>query len=158
MVERISIRLGNLTLKQMGIALVGFILVIAVIAQVEKVSRESRLEDERNAPYIAKERLVAREEAARKAEVDERWKTTEAGRLCAEHPAWTHDDCDEIVAKKIHIGMTEEQVIAAWQHPYKINRTTYPDHTTEQWVMYEGGDTYLYFDDGVLRTIQQPSE
>jgi len=49
-------------------------------------------------------------------------------------------------------------VIAAWHHPYKINQTTYPGHTTEQWVMYEGGDTYLYFDDGVLRTIQQPSE
>jgi len=87
MMERLSIRWGNLTLKQMGVAVAGFIVVIAVIAQVEKVSRESRLEDERNAPYIAKERLVAREEAARKAEADERWKTTESGRLCAEHPA-----------------------------------------------------------------------
>lgn len=150
--------LGNLTLKQIGIGMVSFVIVVLTIGHVQKALRESRLADEKNAAYVAKERLVLAEEAARRAEADEAWKITRAGQLCAEHPAWTHHDCDSIVAKKIRIGMTEEQVAAAWRTPYKVNRTEYSGHTADQWVMYEGDNTYLYFDDGVLKAIQQPSE
>lgn len=152
--KKLSVILGNLTLKQIGIGFAVFLFGFVFIAQVVEVVKE----DEKNAPFIAKEKLAAKEEAAQKAEAEERWKTSDAGQLCADHPAWTHKACDAIVAKQIYIGMTAEQVIASWHEPYKINKTTYPDHTTEQWVMYEGEDEYLYFEDGILRTIQQPTK
>jgi cytoskeletal protein RodZ len=52
----------------------------------------------------------------------------------------------------VSIGMTPEQVVASsWGKPRKINRTTGANYQNEQWV-YDGG--YLYFKDGILRTIQ----
>lgn len=59
------------------------------------------------------------------------------------------------VAKKragVGIGMSRQDVIdSSWGKPRKINTTTTARGTSEQWV-YDGG--YLYFEDGVLRTIQ----
>jgi hypothetical protein len=52
----------------------------------------------------------------------------------------------------VHIGMSQDEVIkSSWGKPRKINRTTRAAGTDEQWV-YSGG--YLYFTDGVLRTVQ----
>jgi hypothetical protein len=52
----------------------------------------------------------------------------------------------------VSIGMSQEDVLASsWGKPRKINRTTNAYGTDEQWV-YDGG--YLYFHNGVLRTIQ----
>lgn len=52
----------------------------------------------------------------------------------------------------VSIGMTQAEVEASsWGRPRKINRTTGANYVREQWV-YDGG--YLYFHDGVLRTIQ----
>lgn len=144
-------RLGNLTLKQIGIALGIFLFGFVFLVALKQAIQDSTKED-----LAAKE--AAQEDAARKAEADEKWLNTDAGRLCVEHPLWTHKVCDAIVAKQIYIGMTAEQVKASWHEPYKINKTTYPNHTTEQWVMYEGEDEYLYFEDGILRTIQQPTK
>ena len=53
----------------------------------------------------------------------------------------------------VTIGMTEKEVLASnWGKPRQINTTTRASGVSEQWV-YEGGG-YLYFEDGVLRTIQ----
>ncbi len=61
----------------------------------------------------------------------------------------------ERVAKRkqgVRVGMTQDDVLASsWGKPRKINRTTTARSTSEQWV-YDGG--YLYFDDGILTTIQ----
>lgn len=52
----------------------------------------------------------------------------------------------------VRIGMTREQVLASnWGKPRKINRTSGVNYENEQWV-YGGG--YLYFQDGVLHTVQ----
>lgn len=76
--------------------------------------------------------------------------------LKAKHPAWADDACNAIAEKKIFIGMTRDQVIAAWGKPHKINTTTTASHNHEQWVMHDSIDSsYLYFDDGVLRSMQQ---
>jgi len=48
--------------------------------------------------------------------------------------------------------MTTEQARLAWGTPERINRTTTAAGTREQWVY--GSGNYLYFDDGVLETIQ----
>ncbi len=64
---------------------------------------------------------------------------------------WSDNVIASIACRYVQIGFTEEQAVAAWGRPRDINRTTYSFGVHEQWV-YDGG--YLYFEDGVLRTIQ----
>ncbi|MCJ7841762.1 DUF2845 domain-containing protein [Lederbergia sp. NSJ-179] len=55
--------------------------------------------------------------------------------------------------RTVRIGMTEEEVInEGWGVPKKKNRTTNKYGTSEQWVY--DGNNYLYFEDGILTTIQ----
>jgi len=52
----------------------------------------------------------------------------------------------------VHIGMSQDDVLkSSWGRPRSVNRTTYSFGTREQWV-YDGG--YLYFEDRILKTIQ----
>jgi hypothetical protein len=52
----------------------------------------------------------------------------------------------------VNIGMTEDEVRqSSWGRPQSVNRTVMSNGTHEQWV-YSGG--YLYFEDGVLTSIQ----
>ena len=53
----------------------------------------------------------------------------------------------------VHIGMTQDEVLkSSWGRPQSINTTTYTFGTHEQWVY--GGRNYLYFENGILKTIQ----
>jgi hypothetical protein len=53
----------------------------------------------------------------------------------------------------VRLGMTMKQVRASnWGQPDSVNRTTGAFGVHEQWVYEEGN--YLYFEDGVLTTIQ----
>ncbi len=54
----------------------------------------------------------------------------------------------------VRIGMTQDQVINGthWGKPSKVNRTTTRYGTSEQWVY--GHGNYLYFENGVLTSIQ----
>ncbi len=53
----------------------------------------------------------------------------------------------------VSIGMTQARVLeSSWGRPERINRTTSRYGVREQWVYRNGG--YLYFEDGVLTTIQ----
>lgn len=72
------------------------------------------------------------------------------------YPGWSNDVCNTVSEEKIKIGMTEEQVIAAWGKPYKINTTRNSYGSHDQWVMHDSIDSsYLYFDNGILKSIQQ---
>lgn len=52
------------------------------------------------------------------------------------------------------IGMSKEEVInTSWGKPDHINKTTNSYGTNEQWVY--SGNKYLYFQDGILETIQE---
>lgn len=51
--------------------------------------------------------------------------------------------------------MTKEQVEEAWGTPYKINYSTGAYGTHEQWVMHEFGSTYVYFENGIMTSLQQ---
>lgn len=52
----------------------------------------------------------------------------------------------------VTIGMSYEEVLASsWGRPKRVNKTTRATGESQQWV-YDGG--YLYFENGVLRTIQ----
>ena len=52
----------------------------------------------------------------------------------------------------VFIGMTSAQAEESWGKPDDVNRTTSRSGVSEQWV-YESG-SYLYFQDGILTTIQ----
>lgn len=53
----------------------------------------------------------------------------------------------------VRIGMTKQEVLdSSWGKPTKINKTTGSYGVHEQWVY--GGGNYLYFENGVLTTIQ----
>ncbi|KLU63312.1 hypothetical protein CEB3_c02920 [Peptococcaceae bacterium CEB3] len=53
----------------------------------------------------------------------------------------------------VRIGMTEQQVLdSMWGKPEEVNRTISQYGTDEQWVY--GGNNYLYFENGILTSIQ----
>lgn len=59
-------------------------------------------------------------------------------------------------SKGVHIGMTTQDVLdSSWGRPEKINRSMNEYGTREQWVY--PGYNYLYFDDGILKTIHTSS-
>ena len=60
----------------------------------------------------------------------------------------------DIVSVTPEIGMTREQAVkTTWGEPEKKNTTTTKYGTHEQWVY--AGNRYLYFDNGILTSIQQ---
>lgn len=96
-------------------------------AQVSELRRLERIEanDEERKAAVAK----GEEARRRTAKQAERWK------------------------EGVSIGMTEQEVLdSSWGRPEHVNRTITAKGKDEQWV-YGDGD-YLYFQNGVLRTIQ----
>lgn len=75
-------------------------------------------------------------------------------RLLERHADWDQSVIATVACRKIRLGFTRDQVIAAWGRPYDVNRTTYSFGVHEQWVYGEYGGSYVYFEDGVVRTIQ----
>jgi hypothetical protein len=58
-----------------------------------------------------------------------------------------------VIARRILIGMTQEQVREALGAPLHVNETIRTSGTTEQWVY--PGPKYLYFEDGRLAVIMR---
>jgi hypothetical protein len=58
---------------------------------------------------------------------------------------------DKILKGKVAIGMTKEMCKLSWGEPDKVNETISSSRNSEQWVY---KDNYLYFDNGLLTTIQ----
>ncbi len=56
-----------------------------------------------------------------------------------------------ILESKVKIGMTKEMCELSWGKPKSINETITSQNKSEQWVYSQG---YLYFEKGVLTTIQ----
>lgn len=70
------------------------------------------------------------------------------------NPEWSDDMIATTACNRVQIGMTQDQAIAGWGRPRDINRTSGTFGVHEQWVYGEYGSGYLYFEDGVLTTIQ----
>jgi hypothetical protein len=70
------------------------------------------------------------------------------------NPEWSDEIIATTACNRVHLGMTAEQAIAGWGRPRDINRTSGSFGVHEQWVYGEYGSGYLYFEDGVLTTIQ----
>lgn len=94
-----------------------------------------------------KEAQLAKEKAEQQA-----YDNSPAGRICKKHPDWTKSVCETLSKGKVRVGMTKEQARIGWGNPDDINKTITTYGTSEQWVY--GYSSYLYFDDGILTSIQ----
>ena len=96
--------------------------------EVNRIETEKKAREE--AERIAREKKEAEEKAKREAEEKARKKS-----------------------QGVRIGMTKQDVLdSSWGKPDHINTTTTKYGVHEQWVY--GGGNYLYFDDGILTSIQ----
>lgn len=99
-------------------------------ATQEKEKKEAEEKAKEEAERIAKEKAEA-EERARK-EVEEKARKKSEG---------------------VRIGMSKQDVLdSSWGKPYDINTSTGSWGVHEQWVY--GGGNYLYFENGILTSIQ----
>lgn len=117
-------------------------------AKQEREEAEAlRLEQERIDAYV-------KAEAKRKANEAKRKEEAEKARIEREQRIRAQYDkryADLILAGKVCIGMTSTMCREAWGYPSDINRTTGSWGVHEQWVY---GYRYLYFENGILTTIQ----
>lgn len=90
-----------------------------------------------------------------KAKIENAPLTEKGKKIKTKHPDWTNEICNTVADKKIYAGMTADQVKAAWGKPYKINSTITGNIEHEQWVMHEYGNDYVYFDNGIMTSLQQ---
>jgi len=99
--------------------------------------------------------VAVRKAAAKRAAAElARWQKSPAGRLLRSHNSWTIEECNLIAGHHVRIGMTKEQVKAAWGSPDRVNNQyTVNTGNLDQWV-YADGDRYLYFLNGVLAGFQ----
>lgn len=65
---------------------------------------------------------------------------------------WSNKVWKAIFNGKVYRGMSKLQAQLSWGEPESINRTSGSYGTHEQWVY--GGNNYLYFENGVLTSIQ----
>jgi hypothetical protein len=102
------------------------------------------------ASAYAKDVWLCKDEYGKKSYVNEAALNSECSKVAmpAKPPA------KKKVAKQgVHIGMTQEEAIkSSWGKPERVNRTTRRSGVHEQWVY--GGRNYLYFENGILTTIQ----
>lgn len=126
-------------------------------AKDSKITAAQRLsavaELERLAPQIAQEQIppTLRAKLTAQAQADEvRQQRQRAAALKAEQAA----EAARRRREGVSLGMTPDDVLASsWGRPERINRTTNHMGTREQWV-YPGRHNYLYFENGVLVSIQ----
>lgn len=65
---------------------------------------------------------------------------------------WSNMIWSAIKGGKVFVDMTNEQARMSWGKPKKINKTVNNNMVREQWVY--GSNSYLYFENGILTTIQ----
>ncbi len=65
---------------------------------------------------------------------------------------WSNRIWSAIEEGNVFVGMSIEQARMSWGKPKKVNKTVNQNIVHEQWV-YDNGN-YLYFENGVLTTIQ----
>ena len=75
-------------------------------------------------------------------------------RIASLMPGISEKEKSAIIEMKPFIGMKDEVARAAMGEPHEINRTITKKKVREQWVYRFSGNVYLYFENGILTTIQ----
>ena len=134
------------------LGLFGLFVLISVISGIIRTSAPPPTPQTAEERANAAEAEKAAQENAKAAEAA--FLKTPAGKIWQKHQNWNRDVCETIAKKQIQIGMTAEQVRASWGRPSKVNSTITARGTHEQWV-YDASDDYVYFDDGIMTSVQQ---
>lgn len=71
---------------------------------------------------------------------------------CPVAQGWSERDKAYVMNGQIVIGMTPRMVRYAWGNPDRTYRTTKASGSQEQWAY--GWSRHVYFDDGIVTTIQ----
>jgi hypothetical protein len=113
--------------------------------RLEHVTTQAGLDEE-----LGRMRAAA---AERERKAQERRRVAQRERIAGYRAKnWSQRAIDAVLEEKIYIGMNQEMVRESWGAPEDINRTIYPFGVHEQWVY--GLGNYVYFEDGVVTTIQ----
>jgi hypothetical protein len=124
-------------------------------ARIVRIEEEQARESARQQRQAQAQALEARFERIRASRRDGCTPPARAVRnRLQKNPEWSDDIIAATACNRVRIGMTREQAIAGWGRPRDINRTSGAFGVHEQWVYGEYGSGYLYFEDGVLTTIQ----
>lgn len=89
--------------------------------------------------------------------VSEKEKTLLRQEIIGRHPEWPEDIKTTVLEGNIKIGMTEEQVLASWGKPDRVNRSVGIWGVHEQWI-YEVSyynQIYVYVENGKLSSWQE---
>jgi hypothetical protein len=119
--------------------------------------REERVHAAINQAVETERRRLETEAARRREEIDaarrrqETIAATERRRQEISAKQWPETIKQAVLARRVQIGMTTEQVTASLGQPDRINETITATTREEQWVY--PGLTYLYFTNGTLTTI-----
>jgi len=71
--------------------------------------------------------------------------------LLKRYPEWADHAILLVGCRQIQVGMTQEQLLASWGNPERVNSTTTPAGRDDQLVY---GDNYVYLSDGVVTSYQ----
>jgi hypothetical protein len=111
------------------------------------IRAQQRINQLRATPEIVREEAKKTERKRKEAEAKQ------AAKARLEEYVQAHPEYREaILAKKVGLGMSTDDVIASWGKPDHVNTTVTAYGKHEQWVY---GNTYLYFNDGRLTSYQQ---
>jgi hypothetical protein len=111
------------------------------------IRAQQRINELRATPEIVREEAKKAERKRKEAEAKQ------AAKARLEEYVQAHPEYREaILAKKVGLGMSTDDVIASWGKPGHVNTTVTAYGKHEQWVY---GSTYLYFEEGVLASYQQ---
>jgi hypothetical protein len=121
-------------------------------AVVQREAQENQREWERQQAEVEREARERQREADRlRREANERARQAHLASIRAK--GWPGDIEQLVLSGRIRIGMTTEQVRAAWGEPKSVHETLTRFGSFQQWVY--GLGQYLYFDNGQLTAIQQ---
>ncbi len=80
------------------------------------------------------------------------WQETPSGKLCAEHPGWQKEECDNLVDRKIWVGMSYDMAVYLRGKPDHVNPSNYGGMTKYQycWDDVRPGCFYDDNQDGII--------
>lgn len=101
------------------------------------------------------EARIAEAEAKQKAEkerIEIKWKTSKAGRICAQNLSWTREECIKIADRKYWIGMHYDMLKYMRGLPNHVNESNYGSGAKYQ-VCWDDYSTSCFYFDAVDRKI-----
>lgn len=128
--------------------------VVRVYSEAEK-AEQARLKAEAEAKHQAalEAKRKAQEEAAAKAKTEQAaFDASKAGKICKQHPTWSHEVCQNVADRKYWIGMDLDMLKASYgSSPDHANPSNYGGSTQWQWCWSDMTPSCFYGgDDGII--------